>query len=102
MAAPFEATIARNFALSLANSTFNIQHSPEGTMDNQVSQLSEDIETMWAMAKEMGLDPYPIHFELVPATIMYEFGAYGLPGRYSHWTHGKAYYRMKTQYDYGL
>ena len=20
----------------------------------------------------------------------------------SHWTHGKAYYRMKTQYDYGL
>ena len=50
----------------------------------------------------MGLDPYPVHFELVPATIMYEFGAYGLPGRFCHWTHGKAYYRMKTKYDYGL
>ena len=37
-----------------------------------------------------------------PPTIMYEFGAYGLPGRFSHWTHGKAYHRMKTQYDYGL
>ncbi len=50
----------------------------------------------------MGLDPYPVHFELVPASIMYEFGSYGLPGRFSHWTRGKAYYRMKTEYDYGL
>ena len=47
-------------------------------------------------------DPFPIHFELVPATIMYEFGAYGLPGRFSHWTHGEAYHQMKTMYDYGL
>ena len=46
--------------------------------------------------------PIPTHFEMVPANIMYEFGAYGLPGRFSHWTLGKAYYRMKTQYDYGL
>ncbi len=50
----------------------------------------------------MGLDPYPVNFELVPATIMYEFGSYGLPGRFSHWSRGKAYYRMKTEYDYGL
>ena len=33
---------------------------------------------------------------------MYEFGAYGLPGRFSHWTHGQAYHQMKTMYDYGL
>ena len=52
--------------------------------------------------REMGLDPFPVHFEMVPADIMYEFGAYGLPGRFHHWSHGKAYYRMKTQYDYGL
>jgi stage V sporulation protein R len=38
----------------------------------------------------------------VPASIMYEFGAYGLPGRFSHWTHGRAYNQMKTMYDYGL
>jgi len=30
--------------------------------------------------RELGLDPYPIHFEIVPATILYEFGAYLLPG----------------------
>ena len=39
----------------------------------------------------LGLDPFPTHFEVVPATMMYEFGAYGIPGRFSHWTHGKAY-----------
>ena len=41
-------------------------------------------------------------FEVVPATMVYEFGAYGIPGRFSHWTHGKAYFHMKTMYDYGL
>ena len=25
-----------------------------------------------------------------------------LPGRFSHWTHGRAYQQIKTQYDYGL
>src|SRR3712207_4125317 len=39
---------------------------------------------------------------MVPASIMYEFGAYGLPGRFSHWTHGRAYHQIKTMYDYGL
>jgi len=34
--------------------------------------------------------------------MVYEFGAYGIPGRFSHWTHGKAFYHMKTMYDYGL
>ncbi len=33
---------------------------------------------------------------------MYEFASYSLPGRFSHWTHGKAYYRQKMQYDFGL
>jgi stage V sporulation protein R len=33
---------------------------------------------------------------------MYEIGSYALPGRYSHWTFGKAYHKMKTMYDFGL
>ncbi|MCA1612733.1 MAG: SpoVR family protein, partial [Acidobacteria bacterium] len=48
------------------------------------------------------LDPFPTRFEIVPATVMYEIGSYALPGRYSHWTFGKAYHRMKTMYDFGL
>jgi stage V sporulation protein R len=49
-----------------------------------------------------GPAPFPMHYEIVPSSILYEFGAYGLPGRFSHWTHGKAYHQMKTMYDYGL
>src|SRR5207247_10147289 len=48
------------------------------------------------------LAPFPRHFEVVTASIMYEVGTYGLPGRFSHWTHGRAYHQMKTMYDYGL
>jgi len=68
----------------------------------EVRQLEEAIGQIWEIADRFGLDPYPVHFELVPATIMYEFGAYGLPGRFSHWTHGRAYQQIKTMYDYGL
>lgn len=57
---------------------------------------------MWEIARDFGLDPFPVRFEVVPAAVMYEFGAYGLPGRFSHWTHGKAYHQLKTMYDYGL
>ena len=70
--------------------------------EKYVAELSDSIEKIWEIARRFGLDPYPVHFELVPATIMYEFGSYGLPGRFSHWSRGKAYYRMKTEYDYGL
>jgi len=72
------------------------------TNDEYVAALGDAIEKIWDIAHSMGLDPYPVNFELVPATIMYEFGSYGLPGRFSHWSRGKAYYRMKTDYDYGL
>src|SRR3954454_3143620 len=68
----------------------------------ETRQLEKAIGEIWEIAERMGLDPYPVHFEMVPATIMYEFGAYGLPGRFSHWTHGRAYQQIKTQYDYGL
>ncbi|MBN9391486.1 MAG: SpoVR family protein [Chloroflexi bacterium] len=76
--------------------------SGSGQDDRELRELGEAIEECWDIAKKFGLDPFPTHFEIVPANIMYEFGAYGIPGRFSHWTHGKAYYRMKTQYDYGL
>ena len=71
-------------------------------VDAELRDLEAATEKIWEAARRMGLDPFPTHFEIVPAPIMYEFGAYGLPGRFSHWTHGKAYHRTKTMYDYGL
>lgn len=70
--------------------------------ESEVRQLEAALPRVWEVAQRFGLDPYAVSFEIVPATIMYEFGAYGLPGRFSHWTHGRAYHQIKTEYDYGL
>ncbi|MGI5837002.1 MAG: SpoVR family protein, partial [Chloroflexota bacterium] len=77
-------------------------NGPQLMSNSEMKELEETIERIWEIALKLGLDPFPTHFEMVPASIMYEFGAYGLPGRFSHWTHGKAYQRMKMMYDYGL
>jgi stage V sporulation protein R len=69
---------------------------------DNIERLRDAIDHAWEEARKFGLDPFPTHFELVPATIMYEFASYSLPGRFSHWTHGKAYHRQKMQYDFGL
>jgi stage V sporulation protein R len=70
--------------------------------DRELRGLEQALEQIWEVARRFGLDPYPVRFEVVPATVMYEIGSYALPGRYSHWTFGKAYHRMKTMYDFGL
>src|SRR2546423_865377 len=70
--------------------------------DREIKGLEQALEQIWEVARRFGLDPFPTRFELVPATVMYEIGSYALPGRYSHWTFGKAYHRMKTMYDFGL
>ncbi|HVG39697.1 MAG TPA: SpoVR family protein [Pyrinomonadaceae bacterium] len=72
-------------------------------MENRdIKELEKALEQIWEIALKFGLDPFPTRFEIVPATVMYEIGSYALPGRYSHWTFGKAYHRMKTMYDFGL
>src|SRR5512138_3998796 len=70
--------------------------------DREIKDLEAAVEQIWEVARGFGLDPYPTNFEIVPASVMYEVGSYALPGRYSHWTFGKAYHRMKTMYDFGL
>lgn len=70
--------------------------------DREIKNLEKSVEDIWEIARKFGLDPFPTNFEIVPASVMYEVGSYALPGRYSHWTFGKAYHRMKTMYDFGL
>jgi stage V sporulation protein R len=70
--------------------------------DPDLVTLEQRMERIWEIATGFGLKPFQTHFEVVPPEIMYEFGAYGMPGRYSHWSHGKMYQMQKTMYDYGL
>ncbi|MBP1996599.1 SpoVR family protein [Paenibacillus eucommiae] len=70
------------------------------TSDKQ--QLEYAIAEITEIAQGFGLDYYPMRYEICPAEIIYTFGAYGMPTRYSHWSFGKNFHRMKTQYDLGL
>ncbi|MBU8908815.1 SpoVR family protein [Desertibacillus haloalkaliphilus] len=60
------------------------------------------IEEINEIAKGFGLDFFPMRYEICPAEIIYTFGAYGMPTRYSHWSFGKQFHKMKLQYDLGL
>lgn len=68
-------------------------------MDSRSYATDQEI---WELARHEGLDPFPVRCEVVPASVLYEFAAYLIPGRMSHWSYGKAYHSMKTRYDYGL
>ncbi|WP_285851777.1 SpoVR family protein [Sporosarcina luteola] len=64
--------------------------------------LQYAVEEITEIAKGFGLDFYPMRYEICPADIIYTFGAYGMPTRFSHWSFGKQFHKMKLQYDLGL
>lgn len=69
---------------------------------NDLKELHRAIEEITEIAKGFGLDFYPMRYEICPADIIYTFGAYGMPTRFSHWSFGKQFHKMKLQYDLGL
>ncbi|MFD2443011.1 SpoVR family protein [Bacillus sp. CGMCC 1.16607] len=64
--------------------------------------LEYAIAEITEIAKGFGLDFYPMRYEICPADIIYTFGAYGMPTRFSHWSFGKQFHKMKLHYDLGL
>lgn len=65
-------------------------------------QLEYAIDEITEIAKGFGLDFFPMRYEICPPEIIYTFGAYGMPSRFSHWSFGKQFHLMKLQYDLGL
>ncbi|WP_332697638.1 SpoVR family protein [Halalkalibacter lacteus] len=66
------------------------------------TELSQGIEELTVLAMERGLDFFTMHYEVCPADIIYTIGAYGMPTRFSHWSFGKVFSRMKMEYDFSL
>lgn len=64
--------------------------------------LERSFSEITQLAKELGLDPYAMRYEICPPEVIYSFGAYGLPTRYNHWSFGKNYYKMKSSFDAGF
>ncbi|HEF5063575.1 TPA: SpoVR family protein [Bacillus cereus] len=69
---------------------------------NQDRALAYAIDEITEIATGFGLDFYPMRYEVCPAEIIYTFGAYGMPTRFSHWSFGKQFFKMKLHYDLGL
>lgn len=68
----------------------------------EMHQLEHAIERIVERAQAFGLDFFEMRYEVCPADIIYTFGAYGMPIRFSHWSFGKTFHRMKMEYDYGM
>jgi stage V sporulation protein R len=69
---------------------------------DDLKALEYAIAEITEIAQGFGLDFYPMRYEICPADIIYTFGAYGMPTRFSHWSFGKQFYKMKLHYDLGL
>ena len=56
-----------------------------------------------ALARSLGLNYYPVEFELLDWDTMAMIASYGgFPRRYPHWRHGMAYDELSKSYRYGL
>ena len=63
--------------------------------------LAEYAEQIEALAVELGLDFYPVTFDLVPANFMVEIAVYGLPVRMRHWSFGVRYIHQLVRQHMG-
>ncbi len=55
------------------------------------AELIRYAEQIEALAGKLGLDYYPVDFEVVPDNFMMEISVYGLPVRMPHWSFGIRY-----------
>lgn len=66
-----------------------------------MSQLEAYIPKVEALAHDLGLDYYPVDFEVVPASFMMEVAVYGLPVRMPHWSFGVRWVYQMIQHRMG-
>jgi stage V sporulation protein R len=64
-------------------------------------RLRDYTARMEELAHRMGLDYFPVEFELVPPAFMMEIAVYGLPVRMPHWSFGVRYIYQLVQHRMG-
>lgn len=57
----------------------------------EAAELNHYAEQIELLAGQLGLDYYPVDFEVVPSNFMMEISVYGLPVRMPHWSFGIRY-----------
>jgi len=65
--------------------------------------LRVEQEKIEKIARQLGLEFFPVVFEMLSYDQMNEIAAYsGFPNRYPHWRFGMEYERLSKSYEYGL
>jgi stage V sporulation protein R len=64
-------------------------------------RLADYTERLEALAVELGMDFYPVNFDLVPNNFMLEIAVYGLPVRMRHWSFGVRYIHQLVRQHMG-
>ena len=67
----------------------------------KIEELGSTIHRLEALARELGLDFYPVDFELAPSNLMLEISVYGLPVRMAHWSFGVRYIHQLIRQNMG-
>src|SRR5438105_3579050 len=69
--------------------------------DDMSERLREYGGRIEALAKSLGLEYYPVDFEVVPNNFMTEVAIYGLPIRMPHWSFGVRYIHQLIRQSMG-
>jgi stage V sporulation protein R len=65
------------------------------------TELHDYANQLESLAQRLGLDYYPVDFELAPASLMTEIAVYGLPIRMPHWSFGVRYIHQLVRQSMG-
>ena len=66
-----------------------------------MSELAEYAERIESLAHGLGLDYYPVDFEVAPQSLMTEIAVYSLPVRMPHWSFGVRYIHQLVRQSMG-
>jgi stage V sporulation protein R len=64
-------------------------------------RLADYAQRLEELAHKLGLDYYPVDFELAPSSFMLEIASYGLPVRMPHWSFGVRYIHQMIRQNMG-
>ena len=71
--------------------------------DWSMSELQEWDKKICTLGEGLGLDWYPIEYEICDYKEMMGHMAYtGIPTHYRHWSYGKSFDRIQTEYNLGM
>ncbi len=70
-------------------------------MSDFIEEMQTYIDKTWDMVHEMGIDPYPVEFYVVPAEALYEMSAYGISNHWHHWSYGRDYWVQRDRLEKG-